>query len=112
MAQSSPLIYGVVKSFKKNHEIWQKVMQSSHPYQEQFPRVAIDRYTHVLGGFSKLSIIKALVPGKFIQSVRQFVVEEQGEAFLNPPLFNIERSYQDSSPATPLIFILPGADPL
>jgi dynein heavy chain, axonemal len=88
------------------------VVQSSNPYQEEYPRVSVDGETRALGGFAKLCLIKALAPGKFVQSVRQFVVEEQGEAFLNPPLFNIERSYQDSSPATPLIFILPGADPL
>lgn len=74
--------------------------------------MSVEGETLALGSFTKLCLIKALVPGKFVQSVRQFVVEEQGEAFLNPPLFNIERSYQDSSPATPLIFILPGADPL
>lgn len=37
---------------------------------------------------------------------------EQGEEYLSPPLFDIERSFEDSSPATPLIFVLPGADPL
>jgi dynein heavy chain len=37
---------------------------------------------------------------------------EQGEVYLNPPLFDIERSFEDSTSATPLIFILPGADPL
>ena len=55
--------------------------------------MSVDGETRALGGFTKLCLIKALAPGKFVQSVRQFVVEEQGEAFLNPPLFNIERSY-------------------
>lgn len=44
--------------------------------------------------------------------MREYVVEEQGEKYLNPPLFDIERSYDDSTSATPLIFVLPGADPL
>jgi len=35
-----------------------------------------------------------------------------GEEFLNPPVFDIEQSYKDSSAITPLIFMLPGEDPM
>ena len=31
---------------------------------------------------------------------------------MTPPIFDIERSFEDSTPGTPLIFILPGTDPL
>lgn len=34
-----------------------------------------------------------------------------GQEFLTPPIFDIEKSFLDSSPGTPLIFILPGTDP-
>tara|TARA_B110000285_G_scaffold103271_1_gene117521 strand:- start:241 stop:450 length:210 start_codon:yes stop_codon:yes gene_type:complete len=65
-----------------------------------------------LDNFVKLCFVKALAPGKFIPALREVVILEQGEEFLSPPLFDLERSYADSSPATPLIFVLPGADPL
>jgi len=41
----------------------------------------------------KLCLVKALAPGKFVPAVRELVVQEQGEQYLNPPLFDIERSY-------------------
>lgn len=31
---------------------------------------------------------------------------------MNPPLFDLELSFNDSTFNTPLIFVLPGADPL
>ena len=37
---------------------------------------------------------------------------ERGDQFVNPPPFDLENSYNDSTHFTPLIFVLPGADPL
>jgi dynein heavy chain len=35
-----------------------------------------------------------------------------GPKFLIPPEFDLEASYNDSSSGTPVIFIMPGNDPL
>ena len=51
-------------------------------------------------------------PDKLPQAIQQYVHQEMGQEFLNPPIFDIEQSFLDSSPSTPLIFILPGSDPL
>jgi dynein heavy chain len=41
-----------------------------------------------------------------------FVKEELGELFINPPPFNLKEIYADSSNIKPLIFVLsPGSDP-
>lgn len=46
-------------------------------------------------------------------AVRDFIVEEIGEKYIDPPTFDLYLTYKDSSYFTPLIFILsPGADPL
>jgi hypothetical protein len=36
---------------------------------------------------------------------------ELGDTYLAPSLFDIEKSFEDSTSITPLIFVLPGADP-
>ena len=66
----------------------------------------------MLTRFQKLCIVKAIAPGSFIPAVRDFIRLERGEKFLNPPLFDLDRSYDDSSCSAPLIFVLPGSDPL
>jgi dynein heavy chain len=35
-----------------------------------------------------------------------------GEQFVTPPTFDLDHSFNDSTYSSPLIFVLPGADPL
>ena len=112
MAAKSPTLEVAVKTFKQYSHRWREIVESANPLLEEFPALTQEGQPVPLGNFSKLCLVKALVPGKFITAVRQLVVREQGEDFLNPPLFDIERSFADSSSSTPLIFVLPGADPL
>ena len=72
----STLVDAVYREFRRNQGIWRTVVESSNPYQEEYPQVSVDGETVTLGSFTKLCLIKALVPAKFVQSVRQFVVEE------------------------------------
>lgn len=46
-------------------------------------------------------------------SLSNFVLENIGEYFITPPAFDLGVVFKDSTPTTPLIFVLsPGADPL
>ena len=47
-----------------------------------------------------------------IPAVTNFVARKLGKSFVEPPPFDLEKSFNDSSPFTPLVFILSyGADP-
>lgn len=73
-------------------------------------------YPFITGGpvsnFAKATLVRVLTPSKFIATAKDLVRIELGDIYLQPPLFDVEMSYEDSSPYAPLIFILPGADPL
>jgi dynein heavy chain len=57
-------------------------------------------------------ILRTLRNDKMIPAINNFVVEVMGQKFVDPPPFDLEKIYSDSSPTTPLIFILsPGSDP-
>ena len=112
MATRSAPMAAVVDDFDKHVDQWRVVIDSKRPMSEEFPTIQLGDEERQLGNFTKLCLVKALIPGRFVPAVREYVVQERGERYLKPPLFDIERSYDDSTSATPLIFVLPGADPL
>jgi dynein heavy chain, axonemal len=70
-------------------------------------------YEERLTPFQKLMLLKVLREEELIFGVKKFVKEELGKKFIESPPFDLGSSYSDSSPSTPIIFILsPGADPM
>ncbi|XP_050297987.1 dynein axonemal heavy chain 3 [Anthonomus grandis grandis] len=66
-----------------------------------------------LKGLQRLVALRCLRPDKIVPAVQNYIVEEMGQAYLEPPQFNLEESYNDSNCCSPLIFILsPGSDPM
>ena len=52
-------------------------------------------------------------PDKLVPAISKFVVENMGDYFINPPLFDLKLVFADSTCATPLIFVLSsGSDPM
>lgn len=45
--------------------------------------------------------------------IKNFVLNILGKIFIESPVFDLKGSYNDSTPTTPIIFVLsPGADPI
>jgi dynein heavy chain len=58
-------------------------------------------------------ILKSIRPDKVPFAVQNYVTEKIGRQFIEPPTFNIGKSFNDSSITTPLIFVLSaGSDPV
>lgn len=80
---------------------------SSEPHRVTFPQPF-----DALDSFRKLLIIRCLRPDKIVLAVTDFVEETLTKKFVEPPPFNLQSCYNDSTPTMPLIFVLsPGSDP-
>ena len=66
-----------------------------------------------LNSFQKLLVLKNIRPDKMTLGVQNFIVEKLSREFIEPPTFNLAKSYKDSSVTIPLIFVLSaGSDPV
>ncbi|XP_028395151.1 dynein heavy chain 3, axonemal-like isoform X1 [Dendronephthya gigantea] len=87
---------------------WKAFYDSASPHTEKFPGS-----WNALSGLDRLVVLRCLRPDKIVPAVQDFIVENMGRTYIEPPTFNLELSYGDSHCCAPLIFILsPGADPM
>ncbi|XP_071616680.1 dynein axonemal heavy chain 3 [Heliangelus exortis] len=99
---------GLMEHVKENFPKWKPIYDSVRPHEEAFP----DAWS-TLAGLDRMVILRCLRPDKIVPAVQDFIVENMGRTFIEPPTFDLGKSYSDSNCCTPLIFILsPGADPM
>lgn len=60
-----------------------------------------------------LLVHRCLRPDKLLPGIQNYIVDDMGQRFVEPQLFDLEPIYRDSVAAVPLIFVLsPGSDPM
>jgi dynein heavy chain len=66
-----------------------------------------------LDSFQKMILFKIFREEKLISLIKVFVLNVLGKLFIESPVFDLKGSFADSTPTTPIIFVLsPGADPI
>jgi dynein heavy chain len=97
----------IESSLRKFPDKWKSAFQSAAPYS------AISSLLPNQTPFQNLCVLRALRPDAVVPAVMDFVSQEMGSAFIEPPPFDLMECYKDSTCSTPLIFVLtPGADPM
>ena len=110
MLQASllPNFKDLPQEFTANLPKWLEVYDSTDPAAMKMPGNAEEKYST----FQKICILRCLRPDKVVPVVQKLVIDEMGQRYVEPPPFDLKLSYEDSSPISPLIFVLsPGADP-
>ena len=80
-----------------------------NPFESALP----DQWDAKWTPFQKLLFLRYLAPSKIVRMVRSFVAQQLGASFIQPPPFDLDKSFHDSECITPLIFLLTaGADPM
>lgn len=87
---------------------WKAMYDSAQPQEHKLP-APFDCLT----GLDKMVILRCFRPDKMVPAVQEFIVDNIGQSFIEPPTFDLAGSFADSNCCAPLIFVLsPGADPM
>lgn len=101
-------LQGLMEHVRDNFSKWKQIYDSARPHEENFP----DAW-NTSTGLDRMVILRCLRPDKIVPAVQKFIIENMGRTFIEPPTFDLGRSYSDSNCCAPLIFVLsPGADPM
>ncbi|KAL8439659.1 hypothetical protein Efla_004567 [Eimeria flavescens] len=103
-----PAFSGLVESFEECESGFRKIFDSLHPHEEPQPGCWSS-----LNAIQKMCILRIFRMDSLTAAVSNYVSSELGSRFLDPPPFDLAQCYKDSTPQTPLIFILSqGSDPV
>nr|XP_023674913.1 dynein heavy chain 3, axonemal [Paramormyrops kingsleyae] len=98
---------GLSEHVRHNIHDWKKIYDSSKPHEEKLP----DQWASLVG-MDRMVVLRCIRPDKLVPAVQDFIIENMGGNFVEPPTFDLAGSYRDSSCCSPLIFVLsPGSDP-
>lgn len=94
--------------FVKNINKWADFYNAKEPHNEPLP----SPFDTDLNDFQKMIVLRVIRPDKVNAAITLFVTSKLGKKFIEPPPFDLAKSYNDSNCTAPLIFVLsPGADP-
>ncbi|MED6291229.1 Dynein heavy chain 3, axonemal, partial [Characodon lateralis] len=107
MASKLPNLNKFFSHVTENIPKWKHLYDSAKPHEDQLP----DQWDR-LAGLSRMVIIRCFRPDKLVPAVQNFIEQNMGQAYIEPPTFDLAGSYKDSNCCSPLIFVLsPGSDP-
>ncbi|XP_031701028.1 dynein heavy chain 12, axonemal isoform X2 [Anarrhichthys ocellatus] len=102
-------LQGIKEAFIKSPEDFKSIYDSKEPSNTLLPAPWCEQ----LNDLQKMIIVRCLRPDKIVQAVTKFVTGKLGKNFVQPPPFDLSKSYLDSNSTVPLVFVLsPGADPM
>jgi dynein heavy chain len=102
--------YGFEEDFanKDNLVGWRRIFDSVEPHNATYP----GRWGKCLTSLQRMCVLRALRPDKIAPALQNFVVENLEIKYIQPPPFDLPKTYNDSVNISPLIFVLSsGCDP-
>ncbi|KAI9175897.1 hypothetical protein H9P43_006261 [Blastocladiella emersonii ATCC 22665] len=99
---------GLAEDFCLQPDAYRKLFDSPAPHLEPLP----GNWDARVDAFQKLLLYRCLAADRMVAAIQMFVGSTLGDRFIEPQTSDFGAIYKESSPWTPLIFVLsPGADP-
>ncbi|TMS18883.1 Dynein heavy chain 1, axonemal [Larimichthys crocea] len=100
--------YNMAERFTEHLQGFKRIFDSNQPHREPLP----GEWDTKLDSFQKLLVLRCLRADCLIQGLQDFVSAHLGQRFIEPQTSDLSVVFKESSPFTPLIFVLsPGCDP-
>ena len=97
------------ESFESNLPTFKAIYDAKDPMTVELP----SPWNEKLNQFQKMLLVRVVRPDKVVLMVIEFVKKNLGQKFVEPPPFDLSKSFADSHALAPIVFILsPGADPM
>ncbi|XP_030749874.1 dynein heavy chain 2, axonemal [Sitophilus oryzae] len=100
--------HGVVDSFEQYSRDWYNWYTHTEP--ETLPLIA--EWDGICNEFQKMLFVRSLRADRVSFCITNFIVNQLGPQYVEPPVLDVKAVLEESVPQTPLIFVLsPGVDP-
>uniref|UniRef100_A0A8B9MLI2 Dynein axonemal heavy chain 10 n=1 Tax=Accipiter nisus TaxID=211598 RepID=A0A8B9MLI2_9AVES len=94
---------------EKNPDVWKNWYDTDTLEQMPFPM----QYQNNLTNFQKLLLLRCFRVDRLYRAVTDYVTLTMSEKYVQPPVISFEAIFEQSSPYSPVVFILsPGSDPV
>ncbi|XP_014239722.1 dynein heavy chain 1, axonemal-like isoform X2 [Cimex lectularius] len=106
--ETLPQFEVLINTIVANSDEWKFLIDDPNPYKQHFPM----SFHLKLSVFQRLMLIRFARPDKLIDSIQDYISSHIGTKYIEPLPKNVASLYTDSTPLTPLLFVLsPGTDP-
>ncbi|KAB0795300.1 hypothetical protein PPYR_12139 [Photinus pyralis] len=103
-----PGFHGVVGCFEQFTRDWRDWYIHTEP--ETLP--LIDEWENICNEFQRMLFVRSVRQDRLSFCVMNFIINQLGPKFVEPPVLDVKAVFEESIPQTPLIFVLsPGVDP-
>lgn len=98
----------LLEDIERNEKVWKKWFDHDTPESQPFPM----KYEDSLSNFQRLVLLRCFRIDRIYRAVEEFVTKCMGEKYVTPPIISFESVFEQSTPTSPIVFILsPGSDP-
>ncbi|KFU84710.1 Dynein heavy chain 8, axonemal, partial [Chaetura pelagica] len=103
-----PQFAEILDQISQNEKGWKSWFDKDAPEEEVVP----DGYNKSLDTFRKLLLIRSWCPDRTLSQARKYIADSLDEKYTEPVILNLEKTWKESEPRTPLIcFLSMGSDP-
>jgi len=110
LSTALPAFNGFHTKFAEDPSAFKEFFDHSEPYERWD---LLPDFVQVMTPFQQMLVLRVIRLDKLVPTISQYVANDLGQKYIEPPSFDLEGTYKDSSNTSPLVFILsPGVDPM